>query len=298
MKFDWDKFFEDKTLKKDKTGSLIVHCGTIEEKIHFFEELNNRVCEDNYNYNTYGDDWYFSYNYVSSGLGYCTRQFYETEGAEIVDWKDYMSTRLIPKLENGLVVDTRDGDRYFIFNNKLMSINRINWLGAGDYNEDLKYVFQEDGSHLDIMKVYKTRGYSLNTLMQDLYLDLIWERVEIQDIKIPAIYKHFKDKYYATMGIARRMNRKDFFNELGGEDCGLDVKYTEDDIMIDVIKIGEEYYFYNCKVPDGVDEIVLYKSLYDDTHIYGRPLKMFASKVDKVKYPDVKQEWRMELYQY
>ena len=95
MKFDWNKFFKDKTLKEDKTGSLIVHCGTIEEKIHFFEELNNRVCEDNYNYNTYGDDWYFSYNYVSSGLGYCTRQFYETEGAEIVDWKDYMSS-LIP----------------------------------------------------------------------------------------------------------------------------------------------------------------------------------------------------------
>ena len=43
------------------------------------------------------------------------------------------------------------------------------------------------------------------------------------------------------------------------------------------------------------EEYVVYRALYGDNGLYIRPYDMFTSKVDKEKYPDVKQEWRFEL---
>ncbi|GMO15224.1 MAG: hypothetical protein Ta2E_06000 [Mycoplasmoidaceae bacterium] len=42
-------------------------------------------------------------------------------------------------------------------------------------------------------------------------------------------------------------------------------------------------------------EIVVYRQLYGDNKLFVRPLKMFLSKVDKKKYPNVKQTYRFEL---
>ena len=42
-------------------------------------------------------------------------------------------------------------------------------------------------------------------------------------------------------------------------------------------------------------EVVIYRGLYENTPLYVRELEMFLSKVDKVKYPEVKQEYRFEL---
>lgn len=43
------------------------------------------------------------------------------------------------------------------------------------------------------------------------------------------------------------------------------------------------------------EKLVIYRALYGENKLYARPYDMFLSKVDREKYPDVDQEYRLEL---
>ena len=54
------------------------------------------------------------------------------------------------------------------------------------------------------------------------------------------------------------------------------------------------YSVLGALVDDNNNEFVVYQALYDDYKYYMRPMGMFLSEVDNVKYPNVKQKYRFE----
>ena len=110
----------------------------------------------------------------------------------------------------------------------------------------------------------------------------------MRSIKYPAIYKHFKNNYYAVMAVSKKNENED----IDKNKILFKGYHTELNKLINIYKIGDLYYHDN----EFEDSLVLYKALYDDKGIYARPIEMFLSKVDKDKYPDVEQKYRFELF--
>ena len=58
-----------------------------------------------------------------------------------------------------------------------------------------------------------------------------------------------------------------------------------------------DYYLVEALAKDSEsgESCVIYRKLYGDGALWVRPLAMFLSKVDREKYPDAEQEYRLAL---
>ena len=85
----------------------------------------------------------------------------------------------------------------------------------------------------------------------------------------------------------------------------MDVRYTNQKLANEYKEelVGKRYKHFkgNIYVVDNVavdsetaQIVVIYHSESDESLVWSRPVEMFTSDVDKVKYPDVKQKLRFE----
>ena len=87
------------------------------------------------------------------------------------------------ELYNGLVVELRDGSKYLFLNGVFME--DIHYIDIGYYNDDLKHISDQN---LDIMEIHTTKGKSMDLLLLDFNLSLLWKRVPYNEL-----YKLFKN---------------------------------------------------------------------------------------------------------
>lgn len=50
-----------------------------------------------------------------------------------------------------------------------------------------------------------------------------------------------------------------------------------------------------AKNSETLEDMVIYQNIYDKLDIWARPYDMFIEKVDRIKYPEVEQEYRFQL---
>ena len=61
-----------------------------------------------------------------------------------------------------------------------------------------------------------------------------------------------------------------------------------------IYKVIDIVYDSESNNDEELKKIVIYEAQYGEHLRWARPYEMFASKVDKEKYPDIKQEYRFE----
>lgn len=133
---------------------------------------------------------------------------------------------------------------------------------------------------------------------------------ELLNLTYPAVYKHFKNKYYATMGCSLGATKKfiagllkegqvefiGYFRLVGQE---LSDGTEPDNAFIPFYRDKEGLYIHLVddvwgSITPGT--LVIYKSLYDLSPVYGREVTQFFSKVDRDKYTreEYPQEYRFQ----
>lgn len=95
--------------------------------------------------------------------------------------KEENKTMTKSDLQNGMVVELKNGYRGLILDNRMVFNDGFNYLYS--YKDDL-YLQNRYYSEFDIIKVFKIKNpISINTLFEDEYLELIWELKEEKEEK-------------------------------------------------------------------------------------------------------------------
>ena len=106
-----------------------------------------------------------------------------------------------------------------------------------------------------------------------------------RELKINRVYKHFKGKEYIVLGESIPQSR------ISGDLILENVKHTETAQQLNIFKDNDIFMHWK---QTSSERLVIYMALYGDYQIYARPYDMFMSEVDRDKYPDVEQKYRME----
>lgn len=118
------------------------------------------------------------------------------------------------------------------------------------------------------------------------------------ELVYPAIYRHFKGKYYATMGTSKPIES---FKIIGGvadvvTAICMHAEHTETKDAIAIFNINNEWVHLKDKCDK---EMVLYKSLYDNHGVYCRDVENFLEKIDSERKDNVtNQKYRFEPVEY
>jgi hypothetical protein len=169
-------------------GNYVMHCKTEEEAKDFCKYLHSLgrkwyagnsylkdTCWDDYEENT---GYYFNkgtFGHIHTAYRY---------GYTILEWSDFMSTEFTKdKLESGMVVEYRNGERRLVVNR--LFIGEIAYGSLGNFDENLKH--KCGNSELDIVKVYKAYDNSFECMFKDYNLTLIWERKEVVKLTVKEI---------------------------------------------------------------------------------------------------------------
>lgn len=176
-KFNWDEF---------KEGKFAVHCKTEEEAKDFCRQMYKHGMVwgsgNSYLSCTHYEEYKDKTCYGGQG-GYQSYDYFEKYRYEILEWSDYMDKEFTKAdLEDGMVVEQRDGDMYLVLAGKTVRKGEYNRIDG--YTDDLKWAGYKGG---DIVKVYRITPGSLRRI-EDVFiksnLELIWERTESKKMTV------------------------------------------------------------------------------------------------------------------
>lgn len=176
-KFNWDEFKEVK---------FAVHCKTEEEAKDFCRQMYKHGMVwgsgNSYLSCTHYEKYKDKTCYDGQGV-YQSYDHFKKYRYEILEWSDYMDKEFTKAdLEDGMVVEQRDGNMYLVLAG--MAVRKGGCNNIGGYDDDLKWEGYTGG---DIVKVYRITPESLGCI-EDVFiksnLELIWERTESKKMTV------------------------------------------------------------------------------------------------------------------
>lgn len=154
-------------------------------------------------------------------------------------------------LKSGMILETRRGKRYLFINNEMLGVD--GFLRFSSYYEDLKNKIVKD---YDVIKVYKrNQSKSLQNILEDKYLTLIWERKEIEltkeQIKILKALKTLGFNYIARdkdYDLYAHMNKPHKDNIEWNNDSSL--------MPLDFLTVGFDFIKWSDDDPTKIDDLL------------------------------------------
>lgn len=187
-KFNWDEF-------KNKDNKIAVNCKTEEEAKDFCRQMHGQGMKWRN-----GESYLKNTNYYMHNEGMCyygdgewsSLDTAENYNYKILEWSDYMQKEFTKAdLEDGMVVEQRDGNMYLVLAGKAVRKGRCNHIDG--YTDDLKWEGYTGG---DIVKVYRITPESLGCI-EDVFiksnLELIWERTELKKMTVEEMRKKLEE---------------------------------------------------------------------------------------------------------